>query len=67
MKTYHITGMKCDGCATTVTEKLSSVRGVKEVKVDLEKQVVSIEGNPFKWSLKFALRGTKFQLGNEVK
>lgn len=36
-KTYEVTGMKCQGCVTKVTEKLSAVPGVKSVKVDLEK------------------------------
>lgn len=36
-KTYEITGMKCQGCVKTVTEKLSAVRGVEKVVVDLDK------------------------------
>ena len=47
-KTYKITGMKCQGCVNTVTEKLSAVKGVD------------------KWSLKLALKGTKFELGDEI-
>ena len=35
-KTYNITGMKCQGCVNTVTEKLSAVKGVDKVQVDLE-------------------------------
>lgn len=66
-KTYAITGMKCQGCVNTVTEKLSAVRGVDSVVVDLEKKQATIEGKPWKWSLKRALKGTKFELGEEVK
>lgn len=29
-RTYEVTGMKCDGCAKTVTEKLSAVHGVEK-------------------------------------
>ena len=65
-KTYEITGMKCQGCANAVTEKLSAVKGVEEVRVDLEKNQVTIEGKPWKWSLKLALKGTKFELGDEI-
>ena len=65
-KTYQVSGMKCDGCAKTVTEKLSAVKGVQSAKVDLDKQQVTIEGKPFKWSLKRALKDTKYQLGEEV-
>lgn len=36
-RTYEVTGMKCDGCAKTVTEKLSAVHGVEKVVVDLDK------------------------------
>ena len=54
-KTYEITGMKCQGCANAVTEKLSEVKGVEEVRVDLEKNQVTIEGKPWKWSLTRAL------------
>ena len=35
-KTYEISGMKCQGCANAVTEKLSAVKGVEEVSVDIE-------------------------------
>lgn len=65
-KTYEISGMKCDGCIKTVTEKLSAVRGVESVQVDLDNKQVTVQGNPFKWSLKRALKGTKFELGQEV-
>lgn len=61
-KTYSITGMKCDGCVKTVTEKLSAVKGVESVTVDLEKAEAKIVGKPFKWSLKRALKDTKFSI-----
>lgn len=38
--TYRVSGMKCDGCAKTVSDKLSSVMGVDEVNVDLTKNQV---------------------------
>ena len=65
-KTYKITGMKCQGCVNTVTEKLSAVKGVDKVQVVLENKQVTIEGKPWKWSLKRALKGTKFELGDEI-
>ena len=40
---------------------------MEEVKVDLEKKQVTIEGKPWKWSLSRALKGSKYELGNEVK
>ena len=66
-KTYEITGMKCQGCANAVTEKLSAVKGVEEVSVDIEKHQVTIEVKPWKWSLSRALKGSKYEVGNEVK
>lgn len=65
-KTYQVSGMKCDGCAKTVTEKLSAVKGVQSATVDLEKNQVTIEGKPWKWSLKHALKETKYELGEEI-
>lgn len=66
MKTYEISGMKCDGCVKTVTEKLSKVPGVKSVHVDLEKKQAQIEGKALKFMLKGALKGAKFELGHEI-
>lgn len=67
MKIYEVSGMKCEGCAKTVTEKLSKVPGVKAVTVDLEKKQVSVEGRVLKFLLKSALKDSKFALEKEVK
>ena len=40
---------------------------MEELKVNLEKKQVTIEGKPWKWSLSRALKGSKYELGNEVK
>lgn len=40
--TYHIGGMSCGGCVTTVKNKLSAAHGVKSVSVDLEKKEAEI-------------------------
>ena len=45
-KTYGVIGMKCDGCAKTVTEKLSAVKGVEKVVVDLDKKQATVTGKP---------------------
>lgn len=66
-KTYEITGLKCQGCVNIVTEKLSNLKSVENVFVDLDTKSVTIKGNPFKWSLQRALKGTKFKIGKEVK
>ncbi len=40
--TYHISGMSCGGCATTVKNKLSATAGVTSVQVDLTKKEAEI-------------------------
>jgi copper chaperone len=40
--TYHIGGMSCGGCVSTVKQKLSSVPGVTSVTVDLGKKEAEI-------------------------
>ncbi|WP_407371196.1 heavy-metal-associated domain-containing protein [Carnobacterium sp.] len=42
-KELTIEGMKCEGCASTVVEKLQSVEGVERVVVDLETKKAIIE------------------------
>jgi copper chaperone CopZ len=34
--TYHIGGMSCGGCATTVKNKLSAAQGVTSVNVNVD-------------------------------
>lgn len=40
--TYHISGMSCGGCVTSVKNKLSTVKGVKTVQIDLAKKEAEI-------------------------
>ena len=39
---YHVGGMSCGGCATTVKNKLSAAKGVTSVNVDLGKKQAEI-------------------------
>ncbi|HEO2839706.1 TPA: cation transporter [Streptococcus agalactiae] len=64
--TYRVSGMKCDGYAKTVSDKLSSVIGVDEVNVDLTKNQVVVSGKTFKWLLKRSLKDTKYSLEEEI-
>ena len=41
-KTYHISGMGCGGCVTSVKSKLSAAAGVTSVKIDLAKNEAEI-------------------------
>ena len=40
--TYKITGMTCNNCVASVTETLSQVEGVKQVKINLENSEAAI-------------------------
>ena len=40
--TYHIGGMSCGGCVSSVKQKLSGVTGVTSVTVDLGKKEAEI-------------------------
>ncbi|WP_035051427.1 heavy-metal-associated domain-containing protein [Carnobacterium pleistocenium] len=42
-KILTIEGMKCEGCASTVVEKLGSIEGVERVVVDLENKQAVVE------------------------
>lgn len=60
--TYVINGMKCEGCAKTVTERFSGVAGVTDVAVDLAKKEATVTGNATKEVLNASLSGTKFSI-----
>ncbi len=44
-QTYKITGMTCNGCATTVERALAQVEGVESAKVDLAQSQATIQMN----------------------
>lgn len=44
-KEVALEGMKCEGCANTVKERLSSVPGVNEAVVNLEAQSALIQSD----------------------
>ncbi|AMD85209.1 Cu2+-exporting ATPase [Capnocytophaga haemolytica] len=64
MTTYRINGMGCEGCASTVKERLSKVEGVKEVAVDFAGSKATIEMTkevPLS-ALQKALEGTSYSI-----
>lgn len=67
IKVYQLSGMKCQGCVKTVTERLSGVLGVRDVKVDLGHHQVTVTGYALPFLLKRALKGTRFQLSKFPK
>ncbi|MFD1317373.1 heavy-metal-associated domain-containing protein [Loigolactobacillus zhaoyuanensis] len=60
MKKVTVTGMKCQGCVDTVTEKLSSV--VSNVKVDLDSNSATFDGNASVSDLNAALADTSYNI-----
>nr|WP_071131163.1 heavy-metal-associated domain-containing protein [Enterococcus timonensis] len=61
-KIYTVNGMKCDGCANTVTEKLSEVSGVEHVEVDLAAKTATVTGNAKPRKLAASLKDTPYSL-----
>jgi copper chaperone CopZ len=44
-QTYNVTGMTCGHCVQAVTEELSRLPGVRDVRVDLNTGVVTVESD----------------------
>lgn len=59
--TLAISGMTCDNCVKHVTNALSSVEGVRSVKVDLASGLGKIEGDAPVASLIAAIEGEGYQ------
>ncbi|MEO7905590.1 MAG: heavy metal-associated domain-containing protein [Saprospiraceae bacterium] len=62
--TYHIGGMGCNGCASTVKQKLSTVPEVISVQVDLGKKQAQITSSKLIKldSLQDALHNTHYSI-----
>ncbi|MBK7233054.1 MAG: heavy-metal-associated domain-containing protein [Saprospiraceae bacterium] len=41
--TLKIANLKCNGCASTITKKISELSGVENVKVDVENDEVTVD------------------------
>ena len=68
IRTYHVGGMSCGGCATTVKNRLSSVRGVRSVTMDLGRRRVEVTSGReiSEVDLKEALHNTHYTI-SELK
>jgi copper chaperone len=62
--TYHVGGLHCGVCATTVQNLLAAVPGVTSVKVDLEKKQAEITSSALNetGTLQNALSTTHFTI-----
>lgn len=63
-KVVTVDGMKCEGCASNVQEKFSSIEGVESVEIDLENNTAIIESQSEidKETLDTALVETKYSV-----
>ncbi|WEV44565.1 heavy metal-associated domain-containing protein [Streptococcaceae bacterium ESL0687] len=62
IKTYEISGMKCEGCAKTVKENFLKVAGVEDLKINLDDKTVQVTGQVSPQDLAQALVGTNYSL-----
>lgn len=53
--TYTVSGMTCGHCVSSVTEEVSEVEGVTDVKVDLESGSMVVTGDADAASVKAAV------------
>lgn len=42
-KTVHIQNLFCDSCSKTIVNRLTALRNISDVNVDLEKETVSFD------------------------
>ena len=59
-KEIKIDGMHCEHCATKVESALSSLDGVKKVKVKLEKGLAKLDGDVSDEAIRAAVSGAGF-------
>ena len=43
---FEVENIRCSGCANTITSRLAEMDGVKDVNVDIERKIVSVNTNP---------------------
>lgn len=65
MTTVKIQGMSCNHCVMAVTKALSTIQGIKNPKVDLERGEATFEEEaPVQWSVvKEAIEKAGFTVG----
>ncbi len=50
LQTISVDNLKCGGCANTITKRLEKIAGVSGVQVDVDKGLVSFEGDAAAYS-----------------
>ncbi|WP_353959273.1 heavy-metal-associated domain-containing protein [Paeniroseomonas aquatica] len=61
MVAFRIPNMRCGGCARSVTAALRGVAPASEIRVDMERHEVTVEGGADADALAFALRQAGFK------
>ncbi|SDE27965.1 heavy-metal-associated domain-containing protein [Belnapia rosea] len=61
MVVFRVANMRCGGCARSVTSALRGVDPAAEVRVDLGRREVTVEGAADTDALAWALRGAGFE------
>ena len=61
-KEYTIKGMSCSHCQATVAKSISSVKGVKQVDVNLSTGIATVEGEHNAKDVESAVRNAGFDV-----
>ncbi|MDN3564119.1 heavy-metal-associated domain-containing protein [Paeniroseomonas aquatica] len=61
MVVFRVPNMRCGGCARSVTAALRGVAPAAEVRVDMERREITIEGEPDADALARVLRQAGFE------
>ncbi|MDW7774322.1 MAG: heavy metal-associated domain-containing protein [Desulfobulbaceae bacterium] len=62
MPTVKIKGMRCQHCVKAATKALEDIEGVSNVRVDLEKEEATFDGEVSRDVVKTAIAGIGFEV-----
>ena len=62
MLQFKVSGMKCGHCVSAVTRAATEVAGAKDVKVDLNHGLVTVDGNPDPMAIRDAIAAKGYQV-----
>ncbi len=62
MLQLKVSGMTCGHCVAAVTRAASEVAGAKDVKVDLDQGLVTVDGNPNPAAIREAIEAEGYQI-----
>ncbi len=62
MLQLKVSGMTCGHCVSAVTRAASEVEGAKDVRVDLNHGLVTVDGNPNPAAIREAIEAEGYQV-----